>query len=136
MSNRLIELHDSEIEKIFCLNDDVVIVFSIVYIHQSEGRPGIDSGNVWTQKAEILFLGGSLRGQFESFPVKLSDGGLKIDNKFFDNVIPILHDEAGKIELNMVSQSCGREVIICGTKVTLKLLGEPKYVEEFPGAGL
>jgi hypothetical protein len=50
----------------------------------------------------------------------------------FDNLIPIPLDSAGNIELQFTSIS-GESLQVRGDHITLELLGEPRYIEDFPG---
>lgn len=57
MTNRLIELHDSDVLDVTLDGDDVVIAMS-AYVHESEGRPGIDAGTGWTQPVRVTVIEG------------------------------------------------------------------------------
>jgi len=44
VQNQAIEIHDSTLDQITLESDVAVLHFPRVYIHSSEGRPGIDAG--------------------------------------------------------------------------------------------
>ena len=52
--NQSIELHDSVLGEIGFAEGDAKLSFVHAYIHRSEGRPGIDPGTGWSQKAELI----------------------------------------------------------------------------------
>jgi hypothetical protein len=52
MLNQAIELHDSKVAELsYEVSGRAVLVFSSLYIHESAGRPGVDSGKGWFQQA-------------------------------------------------------------------------------------
>jgi hypothetical protein len=129
MENRLIEIHDSEVESISVENDGyTVLLFSAVYIHQSPGRPGIDAGIGWFQPAKLLICSAKLEGHFSELPADLYDGSIKLNGKVLENQIPIPLDFTGHVELTL--QSVSGEVSIIGCSAKLELLGEPGPLEE------
>jgi hypothetical protein len=111
----------------------VVLDFSSAYIHQSDGRPAIDAGTGWTQHAVIRVRGDVVSGSLTELPCDLSSGYLALNGQHSDNLIPIPLSCDGDVELHLTS-AFGESVRACGNRVTLELLGEPDYVEQFPGA--
>ena len=79
---------------------EAVLHFSRVYIHQTEGVPGVEVRTCWTQAVTIFVGEGVVQGSLSDPPTDLSDGYLKIDGELFD-LIPIPLDQAGKIELKI-----------------------------------
>ena len=80
MSRMLIELHDSDIEEIKVNKDEIRVVFGLVILHVSDGRPGVDGGVVYVQKADLLFEGNcKLMGEINEYPILISDGALQIN---------------------------------------------------------
>ena len=66
--NQTIELHDSRIEALVRDGDDVIVVFSHVYIHASTGVPGVDSGVGLSQRAQLRIAGAGDAAQPAAFP--------------------------------------------------------------------
>ena len=132
MPNSSIELHDSEVENISQEGSTVRISFVEVYIHESEGEPGVDPGTGWLQKAELLLEDASIEGKAPDLPRWLSDGRLTIDEEAYENELPIPLDQHGEVTLVMLFVT-GDEVEIRAKRISLTLFGEPKYVEEFTG---
>ncbi|HEX3586302.1 MAG TPA: hypothetical protein VH024_09920 [Candidatus Angelobacter sp.] len=129
MANRVIEIHDSELKSIAVSNGEIVLELSPAYIHQSEGRPGMDAGTGWLQDAVIRILGEEISGSFSELPCDLWDGQLKLPDESLDNTIPIPLSVEGHIELQLTSCS-GESVQIRGDGITLQLRGEPRYLEK------
>lgn len=131
MANRAIEIHDSTLESISISADHVVLDFSAAYIHQSDGRPAIDAGTGWTQHAVLRVRGDVVSGSLTELPRDIYSGYLTLNGQRFDNLIPIPLSCVGNVELQLTSGA--ESVQIRGNRVTLELLGEPEYVEEFSG---
>jgi hypothetical protein len=130
--NAVIELHDSEIETLKYAKNEIRVFLSVI-IHESDKRPGFDSGTVYEQKAEMLFQGEcKLVGKIKEYPVLISDGILKVDDLCWENLVPISLDKTGKIKLNIIPRDISDEIIITADRVSLKLIGDPKYLEKFP----
>ena len=132
MPNRMIEIHDSSLESLAVEVGHVVLNLS-AYIHQSEGRPGIDPGTGWTQHAVIRIRGEVAAGELTNLPRVLLDGYLELDGQELDNEIPIPLSFTGDVELALTSDF-GETIKIRGNHIALGLLHEPEYVEKFPGA--
>ena len=132
MSNRCIELHDSEIAEISPAADGKMIVrFSSAYIHESHKVPGIDGGKGFVQEADLIVTEGKVAGNLPRFPTDISDGSIVLNRQRVDNIIPIPFDFIGEFSIGIVFVS-GDNVQIRGTGAKLVLHGEPVYVEEFP----
>jgi hypothetical protein len=130
--NRGLEIHDSRLESLVVSDGHVVLDFSAAYIHESDGRPSVDAGTVWTQHAVIRVRGDVITGSRLELPCDLSSGRLILNGKEFDNLIPISLSSDGNVELHFTSQ-LGESVQIRGDRVILALLGERNFVEDFPG---
>jgi hypothetical protein len=130
MNNRAIELHDSTLDAISVLDGVAMLHFPCVYIHDSIGVPGVDSGSGWVQEAMLRIRDAVVVRSFSTFPVELLDGLLKLDEAILQNEIPIPLRHEGTVEFRLESSS-GETLLITGRDADLELLGEPKYVEEF-----
>ncbi len=137
MSNRVIEIHDSAVDDITVKDNLATIHFPSVYIHQSEGRPGVDPGTGWVQEAVLRIAEAQAEGAFSEEIRKASGydvhylhgGALRIGDVLSDGLIPIPLSVTADVEL--VLESCGEIVRIRGTSCSLELLGEAEYVEDF-----
>ena len=138
MSNREIELHDSEIATIFYFDGSTVIIFSHAYVHVSEGEPGRDAGSGWYQRAELV-IGEAPEFEMDCiWPCEVHDGSLLLGDVEHSNMLPIPleHGGSAKLRLEVSDDDDAYKVIeIEGKWVKLTMLGEPYYVEEFPGSG-
>jgi hypothetical protein len=133
MPNRAIEIHDSELESLVVSQGHVVLGFSSAYIHESDGRPAVDAGTGWIQHVIIRIRGDIVTGALTELPCDLSSGHLTINAVRSENLIPIPLSSDAEVELHLTSK-CADSVQVRGDRITLELLGEPAYVEEFPGA--
>src|SRR6266850_406680 len=89
MTNRSIEMHDSKLQSIAVSTGYVVLEFSPAYIHQSAGRPGIDAGTGWTQRAVVRVRGDVVSGSLTELPCRLSSGWITLNEHHYENEIPI-----------------------------------------------
>lgn len=132
MPNRVIEIHDSVLERILLTDGCVELHFSSVYIHQSEGRPGMDAGSGWVQRAILHIDDAEVEGVFSEFPVDLANGQICLGEYRGDNEIPILLHFQGTSTLRLDAMWRPHEVVTFrGSGAVLELIGEPEYVEEF-----
>ena len=138
MNNRIIELHDSEIESIEIDADQTIITFSHAYIHQSDGVPGIDSGTGWSQKATLRINDASSLGMPKHLPYRIDDGVLKLGDTEYPNEIPIPLSHNGAVTLNLLvanAEDGYSEISVAGSGAELELIGEAEYIEDFAGKG-
>jgi hypothetical protein len=131
-ASRKIEIHDSELTSVKVSDGHIILELSPAYIHMSEGRPGIDAGTGWIQNAVIRVRGDAIAGSMNRLPCDLSDGYVKVNGDRSDNLIPIPLVATGYIELHLTSIA-GESFRVRGDHITLELLGEPEYMENFPG---
>ena len=128
--NCSIEIHDSFLNSVES-EGTVLKLFVEAYIHKSKGTPGVDPGTVWVQNVILMIENGSFEGYANAFPYDLSDGTLQVDGKCTRNVIPIPLEAKGQVILMLLDKRSGKNMIARGTRISLKLLGEPEYVEQF-----
>ena len=112
---------------------DAVLHFSHLYIHETEGVPGIDAGTGWSQEGNLTISDAVVEGSFSEWPADLHKGQIAVDGTVYDNLIPISLSVVGMIELQL--QSWGDVILIIGKGAKLELVGEATYLEEVPGEG-
>jgi len=130
MPNRAMEFHDSTFDGLHWRGTDLTLTFSAACIHQSEGKPGVDAGSGWVQEVRLHISDATLTGEILDLPCDLYDGSISLDDDRFDNCVPIPLDYRGRIEVILEQES---RVNAVGTRLLVELVGEPKYVEKFPG---
>jgi hypothetical protein len=128
--NRVIELHDTCVEGIEQVHGRIVLRLS-AYLHESEGRPGIDRGTGWTLPARLVIENGRYDRPFVSHSLWVIDGHISIDDSLLDNCIPLPFDKRGRIRLFLAGAE--GELAISGDRVYVEPMGPAVYVEEFPG---
>ena len=131
MMNSVVELHDSEVSAVAREGESVVVRFASVYVHRSGGEPGRDAGTGWVQPAELIIGGGSVEGAYPGFPCPVADGTFECDGTVLDNALPLPCERTGRVrlELTFTTESA---LTITGESAVLNLLGEARYVEDFP----
>lgn len=128
--NTIIEIHDSTVAEITQRDGTVTVHFLPAILHQSKGRPGFDSGTIWTQEARLIFSEASVSGEFPDWPCDLMGGELVVGNHLHDNLIPVPLESSEVAKLRLICDSI-HTVLVDGQKVRLEMVGEPKYLEEF-----
>ena len=132
MPNRAIEIHDSVLSQISFFKNEVQLYFSALYIHESDGVPGVDAGRGWFQEALLRIQDAKVVGVFAEFPVDLTTGRTRIGQDILENVIPLPLHHKGLFELRL--QAMWQEtavVTFTGSGAELELVGEPGDAEEF-----
>ena len=130
--NSSIEFHDSRIEAITEVGTQIFL-FLTAYLHRSEGKPGVDAGTGWKQAAALSFYDAEIESADLELPVDISYGGLMLEGVEFPNEIPVPLDHSGAIEmlLSVVLPTEEIDIVIRGSRVTLALLGDAVYIEDF-----
>jgi hypothetical protein len=127
--NSAIEIHDSDIDTVRSVDGKAVLCFSSVYIHKSLGKPGVDPGTGWVQKAKLTIADAIIISTLTLFPGEVLGGYLRLGDSIFDNEIPIPLNFRGDIELRLESWN-DRVILVSGRGAELELIDEPTYVED------
>jgi hypothetical protein len=135
MTNRAIEIHDSDLGSLVVSDDVITLNFDPAYIHQPEGAPGTDAGTCWTQPIVIRLHGHVVNGGLHEMPCSLWDGHLILNGTLHDNLIPIPLNVEGEIELSLASVP-GESVTLRGNRITLEVIGDRNYIENSPSSRL
>jgi hypothetical protein len=125
MSNHAIEIHDSVLSHVSFSQHEAQLHFSALYIHESDGVPGVGAGRGWFQQAILRIQDAKVDGAFAEFPVDLTNGWTRIGQEILENEIPVPLHYKGAFELRLQAmwQDPG-VVIFMGTGAELELLGE------------
>ena len=130
----MIELHDSKVESIRIDDKNLVLVFSEAYVHQSQGRPGLDRGTGWAQRIQLEFFRASLDGIPKALPDRISDGEFTVGKTAgFGIRLPFESNEP--VLVSLIFQS-GNEIQIFGERLTVIEHGPARFVEDFPKLSL
>lgn len=128
------ELHDSELIEVAADEAGLCLVFS-AYVHRSEGRAGLDPGTGWSGIVHVLLADGRVTSCEPALPFEISGGHLEArEDVVFENCIELPFSSEGRVALHLVS-FFGQEFAAEGRSVRVRVVGDLKYVEEFPGAG-
>jgi hypothetical protein len=136
MPNRAIEFHDAVLAGVSFSRGEAQLHLSSDCVHQSEGVPGRDPGGSWVQQAILRLRHARAEGAFSVLPVDLSDGQIQMENKGFDNEIPVplRHEGAFELRLQAAWQEQG-VVSYKGAGAELELVGEPELCERVAHGG-
>ena len=75
---------------------------------------------------------GMIVGSVPELPCDLSEGSLRVGHQTIENIIPLPLDYRRDVQLTLVTQT-DSGVIVRGSAISATPVGEPKFVEEFPG---
>jgi len=129
--NLAIELHDSTLESIES-HGEVLVARLTAYVHRSSGRPGIDAGSGWSQELHLCFSSGLASGSHNILPMEILQGYIESAGQRLQNTIPIPFVRGGPVTLVMNGWNEQR-VEISGVDLEAVLVGEARFVEQFPG---
>jgi hypothetical protein len=132
MPNLSIEIHDSVLGSVSDSEKFRELRFSSVYIHQSEGRPGIDQGIGWFQEAVLCIFDSQSHGKLPELPIEFGDGQTILGADVFENEIPLPLDFLGKFELRLIPMWQPDEILLfTGSGAKLNLIGQPGEIKKF-----
>ena len=129
MSHFAMELHDSRIETVH-LHDNCLTIRLTVILHESDGRPGLDDGIVWLQRAELLInkiatqnIGGISSGI-------ISEGEVRVGSSIHSNLVPLPLTTSEQLVL-AVSFTTGEQFHVWGFGGEVRLGSERQFLEQF-----
>ncbi|MBT8357146.1 MAG: hypothetical protein KJO61_05180 [Deltaproteobacteria bacterium] len=128
--NRCIEIHDSTLFEVIEDDEKIILRFNRAYIHQSEGKPGIDSGTGWGQEIALELTKAKIIVHLKSIPVNLTNGYIKIGQIISQNCIDLPIKESGNIELWFQTVQ-NEEIKIRAQTIISRELNKAEYIEEF-----
>jgi hypothetical protein len=97
VANREIELHDTRVERVERADGNIALLLS-AYMHESDGRPGLDRGTGWSLPARLVIENGEFDRPFSSAVLWVTEGQIAVGDRLFSNRIPLPFDEHGEIQ--------------------------------------
>lgn len=128
--NRAIEFHDSVLHAVRVVGNDTVVDMTL-YVHSSDGRPGVDAGTGWYQAGELLVRGVAIDPSSRA-SLKVDDGIVSVDAERFVNIVPLPFERTGRVTVEFRGR--GEAFLARGSALRVVLKGEPGQVEQFPGS--
>ncbi len=125
-----IELHDSELSAVSVENGRATVFFSPAIVYRPSEIYSPTGSSVWLQPATLTFDDASATAWTASQPVWVSEGTLHIGDTIHDNLVPLGGTFEGFVKLSMTLVTA-EKLTIRGRRITIQLLGEPYYLEEF-----
>jgi len=137
MANQWAELHDSEIAVLwYSQQNEAILIFSNLYIHESAGRAGVDQGIGWYQRAELVIENATqLEYPIENWPWSIVTGQTETGGVIRGGIpLPLDCKNGFRIYLEVIDDADNGEYKkreIKGTGAVLTLLGKKGATEEF-----
>jgi hypothetical protein len=131
--NRRIEVHDTTLAGISYQGRDLRVHLAPAYVHASEGRPGLDPGSGWLQDVDLIVSEAVVESSPSRLPAWLSDGTFSAGEIVLENEVPFPLAVPGPVRLRFVTGH-GESLAVAGAGASALPRGEPRYLEEFPGA--
>lgn len=136
VTNRIVELHDSRIEKMERRGGNLFIEFSHAYVHESLGIPGVSSGTGWSYRATLILYQVPGGIPVLNWPFEILDGDLCVGGVEHPNEIPVPFVSSLTIELQLSGlddTEDWQEIRLTGQGGRLDLKENPRFIEEFRG---
>ena len=130
--NSALEFHDSEVAAIRAVAGTVRLELPSAYVHRSSGKPGIDSGDVFLQPAEVVFSNAVHAEANGPCTGAISDGTITVNGKPFSNIVPVPFRESGSVAA-LFSFVSGGVLSVSGSAVSCNTSGEPVFLEKYDG---
>lgn len=102
-----------------------------MYVHGSTGRPGVDAGSGWYQRAEIVVSDAVRQQDPTAWPLDLYGGSVTVDGELFGNVVPLPCDRKGPADVEFEGDEGW--LVMSGSRVRIVLTGTPGPAAPFPG---
>lgn len=131
--NWSVEIHDSRVARITPKGKNLVISLGSAYLHCSAGRPGIDPGSGWLQEIDLVISGAVIEALPSELPVDLCDGSFAVGEARWENSIPLPLAVSGAVSF-AAETARGELLTVRGIGATAVRHGEPRYLDDFPGA--
>jgi hypothetical protein len=128
MLNKGLELHDTTIVAFTEVGEQLFVLMR-AFIHQSEGKPGIDKGDCLLQAVVFTFTNPTIEGNNDEYPSWIIDGDLVVGENKYSNMFSIPFS-GENVELKLTLDN-GKMLNILSKQLEVTLLGEPEFVHEF-----
>jgi hypothetical protein len=132
--NSALEFHDSTLTGVDQNGRDLVLRLDPACVHRSHGQPGLDPGDVWLEALGLVVTEAVIEVVPSVLPGELWGGTLSAGGTIWDNDIPLPLAFVGAVTLRLVFSN-GEHLVAHGNGIRARLLGEPRYLEPFPGNG-
>jgi len=119
--NTTAEFYNSELLGIEATDTEVTLQLMLC-LHQNDGRPGIDSGRSWRQRAKLQIEDGIVSERPRQDAFRITDGTLEVGPVSCENLVPLPLDALGETELAFEGKQ-GR-LVVTGARARLLLLDE------------
>jgi hypothetical protein len=129
--NASIEIHDSEVQLAEGENGTFRLFFSAGYVHESEGRPGLDAGTGYLQPAELVFGEASWSEPVTEGIGRLSGGWVSINGEKL-SLVPLPFSASGEISAEFIFAS-GAAISVSASSVECISRGKARFVENYVG---
>ncbi len=130
-----IEFHDSKVSTVV-RKGEVVRIEMLTYVHESPGVPGVDPGEVYQQRAELILEGVPESAHVESDLQELNAGSVTCDGNRYDNGTPIPFEKSGKIVVHLegwARSTASAALDMEGTRITVRVFGDRRHSDSFLG---
>jgi hypothetical protein len=125
----IIEFHDSTFDGLEKDGTNVTLRFSAAYIHESNGKTALMQVLAGFKRLAFTSPGRPWAARFLELPCDLWDGSIRLGDELYQ-MIPIPLDHSGAVEINLEQNG---KITVVGTDARLELVGEPTFIEKFPG---
>ena len=127
--NSALELHDSRIDRIDCVDGVATVHFSHAYIHKSKGKIGLAPGTGWSQEARLMLENATALTPMPDLPNAIVDGFIEVGGIRHELIpLPFRRKVSARIWLSLPD---GQSLTIVGERPLVELLGQPVFLEDY-----
>lgn len=131
--SRSIELRNSTISGVSDEDSIIIVNLDPAVVHESDGRPGIDTGATFLQAVRLRIAEPGPRLVLDNLPSAIASGTLTIGGQDHHNLIALPMVYGGPTELRCLT-AAGETLHIRGKGIALVFSGERKYIAGAPRA--
>jgi hypothetical protein len=128
--NSALEFHDSEVANVRAVAGALHLELPSAYVHRSSGQPGIDSGSVFLQPAQVVFSNAVHKQAGGPCAGSISDACISVNGEEFANMVPLPFAAQGTVSASFTFTS-GGILSVNGTGVSCQVSGEAVFLEAY-----
>lgn len=128
--NESLEFHDSIVASVRLSDGVLVIEFDEAIVHRTNGRPGVDAGDVLLQRADLVFREAEADGNISACNGQVSIGTIRLHADALC-LVPIPYFYSGSARGEIVFSN-GNVLSIVATGFECLVRGEARFLERFP----
>jgi hypothetical protein len=125
------EWHDSTLMRVERKAENLSVLLRPAYVHKWAAIDGKWVGEGHVQDVDVIVQNGESSDSLPKHGTQISDAELWISGREVIELLPIGYNAGGSLSLKIVLET-GETLAITGTEISIKSVGEPRFVESLP----